>query len=116
MRAVLRNTADEIDANPDDVDHAHRLALRVRYAVDLAITEISHRLTTALGPGPFAHQADLHRHLVETDLYRRQSHGERDLQVLGELVQNDDVTSQIYSAVATSFAAKVMHVEGRNGS
>ena len=90
MHAVLRNAADEIDANPDDVGHAHRLALRVRYAVDIAITEISHRLTTALGPGPFAHQPDLHRHLVETDLYRRQSHGERDLQILGELVQNDN--------------------------
>jgi hypothetical protein len=89
IQSVLRGAADDIDESPHDVELAHRIALRVRYVVDVSITEISHRLTTALGPGPFAHQPDLHRHLFETDLYRRQSHGERDLEALGRLVQDD---------------------------
>lgn len=88
-QSVLHSAADKIDASPRNVNEAHRIALRVRYVVDLAITEISHRLTTALGPGPFAHQPNFHRHLFETDLYRRQSHGERDLETLGRLVQHD---------------------------
>jgi alkylation response protein AidB-like acyl-CoA dehydrogenase len=86
MKMVLRAAADEIDTLTDNGSDGQRRALRVRHMVDTSVSDITTRIFRALGPSPFAHQEDLHRILTETDLYRRQSHAERDLEQLGRLV------------------------------
>lgn len=86
LRAAISAAADEIDADPagDDGDRRRR-ALRVRHVVDIGIGTIVERIGRALGPGPLAHRPDVHRHVMEIDLYRRQCHAERDLEQLGQL-------------------------------
>ncbi|MBI5089345.1 MAG: acyl-CoA dehydrogenase, partial [Actinobacteria bacterium] len=79
MRAVLADAATQIDAaGPTDPD-GHARALQVRHTVDLLVADVTTRVARALGPGPLAHDDDLHLVLIETDLFRRQCHGERDL-------------------------------------
>ncbi|MCU1396357.1 MAG: hypothetical protein JWM34_4785 [Ilumatobacteraceae bacterium] len=85
LHAAVDAAAFEIDAAPDDALAAHVRALRVRHIVDRSVGEMAERLTRALGPGPLAHRPDVHLHLAETELYRRQCHAERDLEVLGGL-------------------------------
>src|SRR6478752_3232131 len=86
MRAGVRAAAAEIDAGgPDGADDRQRRALRVRHLVDAAVADITARIGRAVGPGPLAHEPDLHLALAETDLYRRQCHAERDLESLGRL-------------------------------
>jgi len=85
MRTVIEAAGRQIDASPEDRNEAHRLALRVRGQIDLLVADVTTRVARALGPGPLAHRPDLHTVLVETDLYRRQCHAERDLAELGRL-------------------------------
>jgi len=89
-RTIIEAAGDEIDSEPiGTADSRQRRALRTRHLVDVAVGEIIDRTTRALGPGPLAHAKHLHRHIAETDLYRRQSHAERDLEVLGVLTRSD---------------------------
>lgn len=86
MRVAIDAAAGEIDADPvGSSETRRRRALRVRHTVDATITDVIDRIGRALGPGPMAHVPSLHRHLAEIDLYRRQSHAERDLEELGRL-------------------------------
>ncbi len=85
MRAVLAQAAAEIDADPSDSATGYRRALRVRHIIDTLVADVTTRLARAIGPGPLAHQPELHTVLSEVDLYRRQCHAERDLQQLGSL-------------------------------
>ncbi len=88
LRLTLDGAAKEIDCgSAASADERQQLALRARHIVDVGVGEIITRITRALGPGPLAHTPDLHRHLAETDIYRRQSHAERDLEVLGRLAR-----------------------------
>ena len=87
MKMVIHAAADEIDTATDNGDDARRRALRVRHIVDTTVSDVTTRILRALGPSPFVHQEELHRILTETDLYRRQSHAERDLEQLGRLVR-----------------------------
>lgn len=101
MRAVLARAAAEIDADPFDSgpfdsDNGFQRALRVRHIVDTAVADITTRLTRAIGPGPLAHQPELHTVLSEVDLYRRQCHAERDLQQLGTLRRDSRSTGNTY--------------------
>jgi alkylation response protein AidB-like acyl-CoA dehydrogenase len=86
MKMILNAAADEIDTANNGGADGHQRALRVRHVVDAAVADVTTRVLRALGPSPFAYQEDLHRILTETDLYRRQSHAERDLEQLGRLV------------------------------
>ena len=91
LRAAIAAASDEIDSEPvATADCRRRRALRVRHVVDSAITDIINRIARALGPGLLAQTPHLHRHLIETDLYRRQSHAERDLEALGRLATTSD--------------------------
>ena len=58
-------------------------SLRVRHLVDQTVGDITTRLARAIGPGPLAHEPGVHLAILEADLYRRQSHAERDLEILG---------------------------------
>lgn len=90
MRTLLTATGDAIDADPvGDEPVRQQRAMRIRHVVAEAVDEIIDRIPRALGPGPLALEPDVHRHLAETDLYRRQSQAERDLELLGTLSRTD---------------------------
>ena len=83
-RAVLREAAAAIDADPAAIQH--RLALRVRATVEAAATEVIDRVGRATGAGPLCRD-DRHAHRVaDLTVYLRQSHAEKDLEQLGRLV------------------------------
>jgi alkylation response protein AidB-like acyl-CoA dehydrogenase len=82
--AVLRETAAHIDANP--LADAQREATRVRLVVEEAATAVMHHATRTLGAGPLCRDARFARALADLPVFLRQSHAERDLAALGELV------------------------------
>jgi hypothetical protein len=83
MRAALHVAAAEIDADRSAPEHGQRRALRVRHLVDVTVADVLARAARAVGPGPLAHEPDVHVAIAEADLYRRQCHAERDLEILG---------------------------------
>ena len=85
MQAALRVAGDEIDAASHDVAGAQARALSLRHVVEQGCTDVLRRLARAYGPRPLAMDEDVARHYQELDLYVRQSHAERDLEVLGRL-------------------------------
>jgi len=87
LAVALDAAADAVDDDPTSTERGEQRALRVRHVVDVGVADITTRIMRAVGPGPLAHGDDVHRHLAETDLYRRQCHAERDLEALGRLVR-----------------------------
>jgi hypothetical protein len=85
VRSALETAGNEIDAAPDDAQAAHQRALIVRHIVEQACTDILRRITRAYGPYPLAMDGAIARRIHELDLYVRQSHAERDLEVLGSI-------------------------------
>ncbi|SDQ59676.1 hypothetical protein SAMN05443245_1994 [Paraburkholderia fungorum] len=82
--AVLRETAAYIDANP--LADAQREAMRARLVVEEAATVVMTHATRTLGAGPLCRDAHFARALADLPVFLRQSHAERDLASLGELV------------------------------
>lgn len=82
--AVLRETAAYIDTNPQA--NAQREALRARLAVEEAAGAVMAHATRALGAGPLCRDARFARALADLPIFVRQSHAERDLAALGELL------------------------------
>lgn len=85
LEAVLVTAGDQIDAQPTDTTAGHRRALAVRHHVERTVADVLDRFGRAFGPRPFAHDADLNQRWLDTHLYTRQDHGERDLEQLGRL-------------------------------
>ena len=86
-RASLDQAADEIDADPYDLDTGGPArALRVRAQVEAAATEVMTRVGRALGAGPLGHDEAHARRVADLTVYLRQHHAERDLAQLGALV------------------------------
>ncbi len=86
-RAALDQAADEIDADPCDLDGAGPVrALRVRAQVEAAAAEVMTRAGRALGAGPLGHDEAHSRRVADLTVYLRQHHAERDLAQLGTLV------------------------------
>lgn len=86
-RALLRDAAEALDARePGD---ARLRALRVRAVVERAVDSAVTRTGRALGPAPVARDADHAQRVADLEVYVRQSHAERDLAMLGELVPAD---------------------------
>jgi hypothetical protein len=83
MRSYLDAAGHEIDAQTHDREMAMIRALAVRHLVEQACTEILRRLPRAFGPHPIAMDEKVVRRYQELDLYLRQSHAERDLELLG---------------------------------
>ena len=83
MRVALSAAAAEIDAGDATDPIRRQRALRVRHLVDQTVGDITTRLARAIGPGPLAHEPGVHLAILEADLYRRQSHAEGDLEILG---------------------------------
>ena len=82
--AVLRESAAWIDANPSA--DAQLPALRARLAVEQAASAVIDHATRALGAGPLCRNARFARALADLPVFLRQSHAERDLAALGELL------------------------------
>jgi alkylation response protein AidB-like acyl-CoA dehydrogenase len=82
--ATLRETAAWIDAHP--LADAQREAMRVRLVVEDAASAVMQHATRTLGAGPLCRDARFARALADLPVFLRQSHAERDLAALGELL------------------------------
>ena len=87
MEAALEAAGRQIDANQNDGEEAQRRALILRHIVEQGCTEVIRRLARAYGPHPMAMDEAVARRYLELDIYIRQSHAERDLEILGRLVK-----------------------------
>ena len=83
LEAWLQAAGSEIDAAPMNSQAAMTRALTLRHLVESACRDVLDRFARAYGPRPLALDADASRRYQELDLYIRQCHGERDLEVLG---------------------------------
>lgn len=74
----------------DDAIAKHVTALRVRAIVEETARVVVDRVGRALGPGPLATDAEHSRRIADLTTYVRQSHAERDLAALAELLGESD--------------------------
>lgn len=82
LEVLLEVAGNEIDADPRDKEAAQTRALMLRHLVEAQSTEILRRLARAYGPHPLAFEENVSHRYGELDLYLRQSHAERDLEML----------------------------------
>lgn len=82
----LQAAATEFDRTPGE--SAMVRALEVRHLVEQACTDTLRRFARCMGPAPIAKDADISRRYSELDLFLRQSHSERDLEVLGRTLRD----------------------------
>lgn len=85
MEAALAAAGREMDEREPRRDPRRR-ALAVRHLVDVACADITERFDRMLGPRPLVGDASVIERQQALTLYRRQCHGERDLQQLGDLI------------------------------
>lgn len=84
---ALDGAAREVDQDPNDsASAAQPRAHRVRAIVEMAATETLDGVGRALGAGPLCANALHAGRVADLTVYLRQSHAERDLAVLGQLV------------------------------
>jgi hypothetical protein len=81
---VLRFSALHIDAHPED--NAELLARRARAVVEQSAEQVQREVGRALGAGPFCKDRHFARLSADLPVFLRQSHAERDLAVLGQMV------------------------------
>jgi alkylation response protein AidB-like acyl-CoA dehydrogenase len=93
LRSCVQTAGNEIDQNPGDQPKAQIRALIVRHLVEQACTDVLRRFARAYGPYPLAMDEDTALRYQELDLYLRQSHGERDLELLGALIRSQVASS-----------------------
>jgi alkylation response protein AidB-like acyl-CoA dehydrogenase len=102
MQAALDAAGHEIDEAPDDAQTARIRARTVRHLVEQASTDILRRMTRAFGPYPLAMDEEISRRCQELDLYLRQCHAERDLEVLGQDLR--DCATQIAASTSPLYS------------
>lgn len=89
MQLMLMWAAKEIDADPtNESGRIFPIALLVRHHIERNCTEILDRFGRTLGPRPYAFDTRTARRIAELNLYIRQCHAERDLEELGDYLQN----------------------------
>ena len=66
-----------------DVSGAQQQALTVRHLIEQLASDTLRRFGRAYGPFPLAMQPETSRRYHEVEIFLRQSHGERDLEALG---------------------------------
>jgi hypothetical protein len=81
---VLRFSALHIDAHPED--NAELLARRARAVVEHSAEQVMREVGRALGAGPFCKDRHFARLSADLPVFLRQSHAERDLAALGQLI------------------------------
>ena len=87
LQSLLTQAAHEMDAAPTDIPAAKIRALALRHTIEQLATDVLHRFARAYGPQPLAMNQSVARRYAEADLYLRQSHAERDLQALAQLLR-----------------------------
>jgi hypothetical protein len=86
MRAVLRDAAKEIDADPRDAGGGGRTrALMVRHAVHHGATEVLGHVAAAGGARPLSLNREQSRRAADLYVYLAQHHGPQDAAALGRL-------------------------------
>jgi hypothetical protein len=83
MWAYLDRAGEEIDSAPCDREGAIVRALQMRHLIEQTASDLLRRFGRAYGPRALAYDADVSTRYQEVELYIRQSHAERDLEVLG---------------------------------
>lgn len=83
LRAALIHAGHQIDHEIDSPAKARVLALSLRHMIEQTCTDVLRRFTRAFGPRPLISDAKISRLYHQLDLYLRQSHAERDLEILG---------------------------------
>ncbi|MDT3314826.1 acyl-CoA dehydrogenase family protein [Pseudomonas sp. rhizo66] len=81
---VLRFSALHIDAHPED--NAELLARRARAVVEQSAEQVMREVGRALGAAPFCKDRHFARLSADLPVFLRQSHAERDLAALGQLL------------------------------
>jgi hypothetical protein len=87
MYSLLKQAGADIDRAPCDAKAAHIRALQLRHLIEQMGTEILQRFSRAYGPYPLSMDEETSRRYQEAGLYMRQSHAERDLERLGNLIR-----------------------------
>lgn len=82
---VLREAAEQIDRQPQA--DCQLLARRVRAAVEHTVEQVIKHTGRALGAGPFCQNPSFARLMADLPVFVRQSHAERDLAALGQLLR-----------------------------
>lgn len=90
LDAMLDHAGATIDGEATDRDVAMRVALSLRRRVERACLEIVDISTTVLGPRALGFDRSIVRRVAEVQLYVRQSHAERDLDMLGRALLDDE--------------------------
>lgn len=84
---TLADAAREVDADPVDESGTARIrAMRIRAIVEAACDDVLARVGRATGAGPLGSNAEHARRVADLTVYLRQSHAERDLAELGQLL------------------------------
>lgn len=81
---VLRDSARQVDLAPQA--DARELAQRTRACVEDTVEQVMRHVGRALGAGPYCKDPHFAQLMADLPVYVRQSHAERDLAGLGELV------------------------------
>jgi len=87
-RAVLRETAAQIDAHPRQ--SCAMACARARLAVEAAAAVVVERAARALGAGPLCRDAGFAQVMADLPVFIRQSHAERDQAAHGQAVLNHE--------------------------
>lgn len=87
---TLADAARAVDADPRDSSGVARaMAMRVRAVVEQTCEEVLVRVGRGTGAGPLGSDAEHARRVADLTVYLRQSHAERDLAELGQLLADD---------------------------
>ena len=81
---MLRYSALHIDAHPKE--NAELLARRARAVVEQSAEQVIREAGRALGAGPYCKDRHFARLIADLPVFLRQSHAERDLAALGQIV------------------------------
>jgi hypothetical protein len=96
--ALLRQTADRIDRHPRADAQLH--AMRARASAECTATLVLDHVGRALGAAPFCLDADFARRAADLPVYLRQSHAERDLQAIAEVLVKSADAAPLHSVWA----------------
>ena len=91
---VLADAARAVDSDPLDAHgEARGRAMRVRAVIEATCDDVLARVGRATGAGPLGSAAEHARRVADLTVYLRQSHAERDLAELGQLLAADGTPS-----------------------
>lgn len=85
MRALLTQSGQQIDADPNDRRAAEFRARAVRQVIERSCADVLDRFSRSLGPRPFTSDGTVAVRFADAHLYLRQHHAERELSMIVEV-------------------------------